>query len=799
MTKDRIIDFADVPGTILLRPHDFDNEDGGGDYDFLEIGGHQLGRKVEESLGEPLVKITRTYVHQRYYEWGQIDVLPSLEWNGFRYADPEAVIAAAIVGPEGIRRPRVGHDGVISWLTSLLWGGFYKEKYDGIITSAAHDDSECFYESLKWALGVGWADEMMAWAQRGEARKSARHVKSIRRALKWKQFRRSGGDTVCSVARHWWCEARHHLKPQLPMLAFVGPDGSGKSSVIAGVADKLSNMGLQQKFLHWRPYGVQGREDLGQPVSNPHADLPRGWLSSTVKLGVLFWDWWLASLTVLKHARAKTSLVISDRYYNDMLVDPIRYRYGAGLGLARRVFKRFPQPELVFVLVGDPEIILPRKREIPMDILSQQLVLYRNLERRLGDRGRLINVNDSLEDVIEDVFSHLKAYLRGEKKESFKADMSRHLRVAQFVPHYPSVEGISAYCRGLSKEMNLISPRSCPVITLRTELKNLSGDEELLHYPHDSRNPMSLPKNLILDLENNVHQLDGVVFHGAYHPKVGMLRRHLTRIGIPFIFVPHDPYVPELTQHHALRKWAFWHVFEKRTIRNAVAVQLLAGEHERPLRELGFDIPTEVIPNGCELETVSEIPDQVRIPGTGDRVRIQFIGRMDRNHKGLDLLVEAFGEFVREESFNEVDLILTGNDWEDREELENLSLKLGLKDRVFFTGPRPEHSLVIHSEADVVILPSRFDGFGLCIVEAMLAARPVLVSRRAGVSSHVDDAGGGWLFEPTVEGIKDGLIEACLARSEWPGMGEANRDYVVNNLTWKQAAQKTLDMYRRHF
>ena len=126
MIKDRIIDFADVPGTILLRPHGFDSEDGGGDYDFLEVGGHQLGRRIEESLGKPLAKITRTYVHQRYYEWAQIDVLPSLEWNGFRYADAEAVIASAIVGPEGIRRPRLGHDGVISWLTSLLWGGFIK-------------------------------------------------------------------------------------------------------------------------------------------------------------------------------------------------------------------------------------------------------------------------------------------------------------------------------------------------------------------------------------------------------------------------------------------------------------------------------------------------------------------------------------------------------------------------------------------------------------------------------------------------------------------------------------------------
>ena len=282
MTKERIIDFVDVPGTILLRPHDFDSEDGGGDYDFLEIGGDQLGLRIEEKLGTPLVKITRAYVHQRYYEWGQMDVLPSLEWNGFRYADAEAVIAAAVVGPDGIRRPRLGHDGFISWLTSLLWGGFYKEKYDEIITRAAHEDRDCFYQSLEWALGVGWADEMMEWARRGDARKSAKHAKSIRRALKWKQFRRSGGDTVCGVFRHWWCEALHHLKPQLPMLAFVGPDGSGKSSVNEGVSEKLSHMGLQQKILHWRPYGVQGREDLGQPVNNPHADPPRGWLSSTV-------------------------------------------------------------------------------------------------------------------------------------------------------------------------------------------------------------------------------------------------------------------------------------------------------------------------------------------------------------------------------------------------------------------------------------------------------------------------------------------------------------------------------------
>ncbi len=78
---------ASLSDVVLLRPHELGESLDGGDFDFLQLGGDQLGLRIEERLGTPLVKITRTYVHQRYYEWGQIDVLPSLEWNGFRYAD----------------------------------------------------------------------------------------------------------------------------------------------------------------------------------------------------------------------------------------------------------------------------------------------------------------------------------------------------------------------------------------------------------------------------------------------------------------------------------------------------------------------------------------------------------------------------------------------------------------------------------------------------------------------------------------------------------------------------------------
>ena len=90
---------------------------------------------------------------------------------------------------------------------------------------------------------------------------------------------------------------------------------------------------------------------------------------------------------------------------------------------------------------------------------------------------------------------------------------SDYPRVAQFMPHYPSMEGSSAYCRGLSKAMNLIQPGCCPIISIRSKLGKLGEDENVIHYPTTSINPLSVPKELIKALEEDRHKLDGVVLH----------------------------------------------------------------------------------------------------------------------------------------------------------------------------------------------------------------------------------------------------------------------------------------------
>jgi glycosyltransferase involved in cell wall biosynthesis len=146
-----------------------------------------------------------------------------------------------------------------------------------------------------------------------------------------------------------------------------------------------------------------------------------------------------------------------------------------------------------------------------------------------------------------------------------------------------------------------------------------------------------------------------------------------------------------------------------------------------------------------------------------------------------------------------VTLVMTGNDWTDRQALERLASDLKVAHRVNFTGRRPESAMQIVADADLVILPSRFDGFGLCIVEAMLASRPVIASSGAGVSTHVREAGGGWTPTPTVESIAQSLLDALTIRNQWPKMGQMNQEYVRNHLTWDQIAVKTASTYQELF
>ena len=396
-------------GVVLLRRDaDFLESSNASDWDIVVRDFATFKDRLEEHFGEPIACVRRPYVIQHYYRWGQVDVLPRFIWRGNEYLDLDRFWANIERRDGEVCRPRLAHDAFLAWMTSILAGGQFNRAHIGLILKAYEKDGDELLYCIQWAFGEEVERELVELLDAGKPERAVEKTQTLRRCVSFGSFFRKPSEWVYRTVNHWGTELKRHIKPPMPSVAFLGPDGSGKSSVIQGVEKSLEKMRMHCRRIHWRPYGLKGREDLGPPVANPHNQPPRGALASTLKLGYFFWDWWSAWLTVLLHCRSKTTVVIMDRFYQDLLIDPRRYRFKGPRWLARVIFKMMPQPDRVFILVGDPEVIWKRKREVPLEEVVRQVEAYRNLAADLGDKASLIDVEQTLEVVVDEVFTDVE-------------------------------------------------------------------------------------------------------------------------------------------------------------------------------------------------------------------------------------------------------------------------------------------------------------------------------------------------------------------------------------------------------
>jgi len=197
--------------------------------------------------------------------------------------------------------------------------------------------------------------------------------------------------------------------------------------------------------------------------------------------------------------------------------------------------------------------------------------------------------------------------------------------------------------------------------------------------------------------------------------------------------------------------------------------------------------------NGFAAEDV--IPDSMLQWRTTDPPSLVYLGRMDSFNKALDVLLDAFSEM---RDLTDATLTLQGPDTGDLQALRRRSARLGLNGRVRFQEPDFERPAVqILAEHDIFILPSRFEGFGLAALEAMLAARVIIVSQISGLAPHVLAAGCGVVVSPDVASVKAGLLQLLEARPRWKEMGLAGREYALQHFRWDRSAAETLERYRQ--
>jgi thymidylate kinase len=137
-------------------------------------------------------------------------------------------------------------------------------------------------------------------------------------------------------------------------------------------------------MLLWR------RKDAGN-TTTPHSHpLYSGWWS-TARLFAHLLDFWLGYWLLIRPLLARSGLVVFDRYFQDVLADPKRYRFGGPLWLARFAAPLVPKPDLLFVLDAPVQVILSRK----LELLPEELQRQRRIYVRFANRFRPSRVIDS--------------------------------------------------------------------------------------------------------------------------------------------------------------------------------------------------------------------------------------------------------------------------------------------------------------------------------------------------------------------------------------------------------------------
>ena len=155
-------------------------------------------------------------------------------------------------------------------------------------------------------------------------------------------------------------------------VVFLGTDGSGKSTVSKLVESTLSPAFRETASYHLRPRFATRLTPPSKVIVNPHEKRPHGVLLSIVKLGLMLWHYLLGWLLIVKPRLTRATLVVLDRYYHDMLVDPYRYRYGGPMWLVRQLAKLVPDPDLWMLLDSPTDVVQRRARELPVSESERQ-------------------------------------------------------------------------------------------------------------------------------------------------------------------------------------------------------------------------------------------------------------------------------------------------------------------------------------------------------------------------------------------------------------------------------------------
>lgn len=297
----------------------------------------------------------------------------------------------------------------------------------------------------------------------------------------------------------------------------------------------------------------------------------------------------------------------------------------------------------------------------------------------------------------------------------------------------------------------------------------------------------------------NASRFHVIAMHGIWSYPNMAVRAAARHAGTPYAVFVHgalDPWFNRAYRLKRLKKWLYWPM-QYAVLRDADRVFFttsierdLAQTSFRPSRWNSVVIPYGITDYGQSAEQSRSLIDRFHaaMPGLRGRRFLLFIGRIHEK-KGCDLLLEAFGRLAS--GCPDVDLVIAGPDQAGLQaKLQAQAGRLGIPSRVHWPGMlRGDLKWGALHACEAFVLPSHQENFGISVVEALSASRPVLISNQVNIWPEIATDGVGLVEDDTLAGTERLLRRWFdLAADEKVAMAARARPCFLQRYTMNRTA-----------
>ena len=191
-------------------------------------------------------------------------------------------------------------------------------------------------------------------------------------------------------------------------VAIIGPDGTGKTTLIEGIKEFVEPIFTDFKYIHLRPTFVPATSQIKKKINSnhkseipkPHANKEYSFIKDIFKTLIIYIDYLIGYQFNIKPYKRKNYFVCSDRYFYDILVDPKRFRVKKLSRITKSIFQyTLQKPDITILLQADPKTVFARKKDLTFEEITRQNSEYELLSKKFKEI-QIVSSQDSIRQVL---------------------------------------------------------------------------------------------------------------------------------------------------------------------------------------------------------------------------------------------------------------------------------------------------------------------------------------------------------------------------------------------------------------